>query len=132
MNQIKEKSAVGMAVPATEMENHYTTSVTDKTEKIKCVLQKPGEISVVANITNTLEAMQKIVGGDIETLTLSNGYVLVMNALGKLIGLPRMLKFYTGSIDGTVIMTRAEGDRFVSLTNEQIQEVRGWLLQHTI
>ena len=132
MNQTKEKSAVGMAVPATEMENHYTTSVTDKTEKIKCVLQKPGEISVVANIPNTLEAMQKIVGGDIAPLTLSNGYVLVMNALGKLIGLPRMLKVYTGSIDGTVIMTRAEGDRFVSLTNEQIQEVRGWLLQHTI
>ena len=87
---------------------------------------------MVANIPNTLEAMQKIVGGDIETLTLSSGYVLVMNALGKLIGLPRMLKFYTGSIDGTVIMTRAEGDRFVSLTNEQIQEARAWILQQTI
>ena len=132
MNQIKEKSAVRAGTPATEMKNTYKESIPETTEKIKCVLQKPGEISVVANVTNTLEAMQKIVGGDIETLTLSNGYVLVMNALGKLIGLPRMLKFYTGSIDGTVIMTRAEGDRFVSLTNEQIQEVRGWLLQHTI
>lgn len=132
MNQTKEKSAVGTAIPATEISKPYKESIPETTEKIKCVLQKPGEISVVANITNTLEAMQKIVGGDIETLTLSNGYVLVMNALGKLIGLPRMLKFYTGSIDGTVIMTRAEGDRFVSLTNEQIQEVRGWLLQHTI
>ena len=132
MNQTKEKSAVGMAVPATEQVNHYTTSVTDKTEKIKCVLQKPGEISVVANIPNTLEAMQKIVGGDIETLTLSNGYILIMNQSGRLIGLPRVIKFYTGSLVGTIIVTKAEGERFVSLTNEQIQEVRGWLLQHTI
>ena len=132
MNQTKEKSAVGTAIPATEQVNPYTTSVTDKPEKIKCVLQKPGEISVVANIPNTLEAMQKIVGGDIETLTLSNGYVLVMNQNGKLIGLPRTLRFYTGSLDGTVIMTRAEGDRFVSLTNEQIQEARAWILQQTI
>ena len=40
MNENKEKSAVGMDVPATDKENHTTESITDNSEKIKSEIIK--------------------------------------------------------------------------------------------
>lgn len=44
MNENKEKSAVGMGVPATETENHTTESITDNSENIKRILEKLTEL----------------------------------------------------------------------------------------
>ena len=51
MSEQKEKSAVGMAIPATEKDNTSKVSITDSEGKIKIVLQFPGEISVVTWMT---------------------------------------------------------------------------------
>lgn len=40
MSETKEKSAVGMGVPATETENNTTKSITDNPEKIKSEIIK--------------------------------------------------------------------------------------------
>lgn len=44
MNENKEKSAVGTAIPATETENHTTESITDNSENIKRILEKLTEL----------------------------------------------------------------------------------------
>ena len=44
MNENKEKSAVGTVIPATEIENHTTESITDNSENIKRILEKLTEL----------------------------------------------------------------------------------------
>lgn len=100
-------------------------------DRLKVVLQRPGHISEVVAIPNTLEDFQQLVGGYIETLSLPNGFVIVMNEEGRLKGLRANIICYAGVIVGNVVITKAEGEGFVSLTPEQIQSARGWLLKHT-
>ena len=62
-----------------------------KEEKIKVLALLPMELSKEIELDNTLEAMQKFVGGLIECITLSDTgseATLVCNDEGKLLGLP--------------------------------------------
>ena len=44
MNENKEKSAVGTAIPATEIKKHTTESITDNSENINSILEKLTEL----------------------------------------------------------------------------------------
>ena len=62
-----------------------------KEEKIKVLALLPMELPKEIDLDNTLEAMQKFVGGLIECITLSDtgsAVTLVCNDEGKLMGLP--------------------------------------------
>ena len=62
-----------------------------KEEKIKVLALLPMELPKEIELDNTLEAMQKFVGGLIECITLSDtgsAVTLVCNDEGKLMGLP--------------------------------------------
>ena len=57
---------------------------------MKVIIKEPGEpIGHFAEIDNTLEAMQEIVGGYIETITFP-GFVIVCNEEGKLISVGKV------------------------------------------
>lgn len=102
-------------------------------EKIKVVVQEPGKISEIATVVNDLKPMQELIGGYLETLTLPNGLVLVMDEEGRLKGLQenvRSVQF--GTIVGRLFITAAEGESFRSLTVEEIQSARAWLLKHSV
>ena len=100
-------------------------------ELIKVVIQRPGEISGIIEIKNDIEAINAIVGGQSTAVTIpENGLKLVMNISSKIIGNPT-LKTLWGKIYGTVIVTAADNGKFISLTPEQIQAAREWLLKHT-
>lgn len=102
-------------------------------KKIKVVFQSPGDISKVITIENDLKPMNELIGGYLETLTLSNGLVLIMDEEGRLKGLPDNIRcVQVGTIVGPVFITAADGDEFVSLTTEQIQTARAWLLRHSV
>ena len=100
-------------------------------DMIKAVIQRPGQISQIITIPDTLEALQQLVGGYIETLTLPDGFVIICNEEGRYLGLQPNVNTYAGVIVGNIIITKAEGEDFASLTPEQIQFARGWLLKHT-
>ena len=128
MNDTKEKSAVGAATPATEMNNNTSTSIISRNEeKIKIVLQIPGEISQADWLTGH---MNDLLGGHTTVVTISeNGLNLVFSTHSSRRGKPN-LKTLWGRIYGTVVVTKMEGRDFISLTPEQIQSARGWLLRH--
>lgn len=69
-----------------------------KEEKIKVLALLPMELPKEIELDNTLEAMQKFVGGLIECITLSDtgsAVTLVCNDEGKLLGLPQSaMDFY--------------------------------------
>lgn len=57
-------------------------------EQLRMLKFEPGKAPEEITMPNTLEAFQTAVGGDIETLGLDSGAVLVCNKEGKLMGLP--------------------------------------------
>ena len=137
MNSKKEKSAVGMAVPATERKNInidpdiIISCVSEKIKTIKVVIQRPGELSVVARIAQSIEELNALVGGMSTAVTIpDNGLKLIMNVNSKRRRKPT-LKTLWGRIYGTVLIMAADGDTFIDLTPDQVQSARGWLLRHT-
>lgn len=102
-------------------------------KKIKVVFQSPGDISKVITIENDLKPMNELIGGYLETLTLSNGLVLIMDEEGRLKGLPDNIRCAQyGTIAGTVFVTADEEEDFRSLTTEEIQSARAWLMKHSV
>lgn len=96
-----------------------------KTEKndIAVLLYKAGEAPRPNFIPNTLEAMQELVGGYIETVTLEDGLVLVCNEEGRMNDLPLnalvTTRYGRQSIYGDFFICRGEGDEFAGLRNSQ-------------
>lgn len=97
-----------------------------KESKIKVLALLPLELPKVVELDNTLEAMQKFVGGNIECLPLcdlNSEFTLVCNDEGKLLELPpnRMLwggaDYLAGS--GFIAGTDCDGN-MTSLTAEEI------------
>ena len=73
---------------------------TMKEEKIKVLALLPMELPKEIELDNTLEAMQKFVGGLIECITLSDtgsAVTLVCNDEGKLLGLPLNRPLWDGA-----------------------------------
>ena len=133
MNNTKEKSAVGVGAPATEKDitNIPKKIISDEREKIKVVLQKSGEISEITEIENSIGTMNDIVGGLSTEVTIpENGLKLIMNMHSDRRGIPT-LKTLWGRIFGTVIIAAKGENRYISLTTEQIQSARAWLMKHT-
>lgn len=133
MKSVQKKTAPEAATPETENEKSPDYSIANECGKIKLVVQNPGEISRIVTIPNTLEAMQEVIGGYIETVTLPNGLVLVMDEEGRLKGLRenvRCVQF--GTIVGRIFITAAEGESFRSLTVDEIQSARAWLMKHSV
>lgn len=124
----KGKSAVGMGVPATEIEKTSNESIYESEEKIKIVIQFPGKIAVVTWMTGHMNDVLK--GGTTVVTIPENGLKLVMNIHSDRRGTPN-LKTLWGKIYGTVLITAMKGQEYVSLTPEQIHSARAWLLRNT-
>lgn len=77
-------------------------------KKISVIIAEPGKLPRCVSISPTLENLQKIVGGYIETVTLPEGYVIICNEEGRLIGLPQ--NYY--GFRGTIIYAGVDGDEF--------------------
>lgn len=134
MNSLQNKTAPRAATPETESNNNITTtSITEPSGKIKVVAQNPGEISRIVTIPNTLYALQELVGGYIEVHHIGNGLLLVMDEDGRLKGLPENVRCVQyGTIVGPVFITADKDEDFRSLTPEEIQTARAWLMKHIV
>lgn len=136
MNGNKKISPVGMGVPARDTEINHKTSISHFGGKIKCVLQKPGEISEILHIDNTIEELSKRVDGQPATLGLGNGLIMIYNRFGEnkltLGKLKNNLSLDDGLvISGTVLITALDKNS-TDMTIQQVQQARTWLLKHTI
>lgn len=129
----KKKTAPRAATPETESNNNITdNSIADIREKIKVVVQHPGEISRIVSVSDTLEALQKLVGGYIEVVSIGRGLLLVLNEEGRLRSMKENVRCVYGTIFGPVFITADKDEDFRSLTTEEIQTARAWLLKHSV
>ena len=128
-----KKIAPEAGTPETKgIEKSTDTSIADTEKKIKVVVQNPGELSRIVTVPNTLEALQELVGGYIEVVGIGNGLLLVMNEEGKIRGLPESVRCLYDTIVGPVFITADKDEDFRSLTTEEIQIARAWLLKHSV
>lgn len=79
-------------------------------ELIKVIVKLPGELPEVRTIPNTLEALQEIVGGYIETVTVATDLVAIVNEEGRLMELPYNVHLCGEPIVGPLIFAGVDGD----------------------
>ncbi len=79
------------------------------------VIKEPGELPRMAAVSNTLETMQQLVGGYIETVTICSDFAIVCNEEGRLRGLPENVDVCGYSFVGTIVFVGVRRGRFVSL-----------------
>lgn len=84
-------------------------------EKIKVIIKRPDELfGHMTWISDTLENLQRNVGGHIELVWLQHNpdLILICNEEGKINNLPFNFKMPLDMIFGDVIICGAEGDSF--------------------
>ena len=102
----------------------------DMTHAISVLLLEPGKVAKPALVNNTLEDMQRLVGGHIEALSLPGGGQLICNEDGKFLTLPqnRALKDEAGKVVdvlvGTCFICGAKDGEFISLTPDRMKQFK--------
>lgn len=89
-------------------------------EKIKIVIVEPKKQPYVAEVENELAALQKIVGGYIEPVTVATDAVLVCNEEGRLRGLEPNRQIGSDPLSviyGTFFVCGVDGEEFTSLSD---------------
>ena len=104
---------------------------------VKRVGESPKELDIDSN--NTLSAMQKIVGGYIEPVSINNHIDVICNEEGKICGLNPNAYLYTdedGVLDclcGDIVFTRYNDDGdYESLTYDDIKALKDMLNTHIV
>lgn len=85
------------------------------TKNIKILMKKPGEKAAVVEPANDLAALQHLVGGYIETVTITSDLVVICNEEGRLLGLPYNTKIYNVEFVGTILLAGVRRDSFADL-----------------
>lgn len=93
-------------------------------EKITVLVVEPMKKPRVETIENTLEAQQRVVGGDIECVYFDDEEsIIVCNEEGKFLNLQANRRIGNDVIAGTFFIARDDGSEdLVSLTDEQIEK----------
>lgn len=83
------------------------------------IIKRPGQPAFRREISNTLEALQELVGGYIETVSLPGGIVMIVNEEGKILRLPINFRLNCDLIRGTAVFVSVNGEDFCSLNQSQ-------------
>lgn len=87
-----------------------------KEAQILVCIKEPGEHPRVEPLfDNTLEALQKAVGGYIETVTIASDLVLICNEEGRINGMPYNVTIAGCDFYGPVLAVGIAGDEFASV-----------------
>lgn len=100
----------------------------DMSGKIKAFVfrdaQDPGQLMA---IDNTLEALQEIVGGYIETFTFSQDVTLIINEDGRILGLPVNRDFCGHRFVGPMVFVGYDDEgEFVDLPEDALRYFETW------
>ena len=80
-------------------------------ERLKCFLKRPDTDWYATNCSTSLGNLQRIVGGNIETVTFPDlGVVVICNEEGRLLGLPYCCTIRGVAFCGSVAVFRPDGE----------------------
>jgi hypothetical protein len=84
-------------------------------QKIRVIIKEAGKKPKAKFVENTLESFQEIVGGHIETFTLTSDLVIICNEEGKIKGLPYNCSMFGQMFVGTIVFAGVAGEDFGSV-----------------
>ena len=90
--------------------------------------KEPGKGWKVAEIENTLEALQQGVGGKLEAVTLASDACVLCNEEGRLLGMPYNITICGVSFVGPLLIVGIAGEDFAGLTEQQVDRLRTLLV----
>ena len=90
---------------------------------MRVVIKKVGEPAKVAEIENTLEALQGIVEGYIEVVAVGGEVLMICNEEGKLNGLEYNFKLGNDFIVGNVLFVQAKDEDFTDLSDSNVESI---------
>ena len=88
------------------------------------IIKRPGQPAFSKEVENSLQSLQKLVGGYIETVSLPHGVCMIVNEEGKLQGLQPNFRLDHDLIVGTAVFVGVSGEDFCSLS--VVQENTVW------
>lgn len=86
--------------------------------KIKVLIKRPGELPRSVWISDTLENLQRTVGGCIETVTLQRGLVVICDEEGRLKGKPHNCTVGGVEFVGDIIVAGVEGEELADYPSD--------------
>ena len=92
---------------------------------MRVLIKKPGQAAVFMEIANKLEALQKIVGGWIDKVTLCSDLAVIYNGESKMLDLPYNCNICGVDFSGTVVLIGVKGDKFIDFNwaKDDIEEL---------
>lgn len=91
---------------------------------MKAIIKEVGKPPKVVEIENTLEEMQKIVGGYIEAVAIGKGCLMICDEEGKLKGKPYNFDLGNDIIVGDVFFTKGDGgEDFTDLNENDVEMI---------
>lgn len=84
-------------------------------KKISVLIKEPGKKPRHVNISNTLENLQKTVGGYIETFTLASDLVVICDEEGRIKDRPCNCNILGMDFVGTIILAGVQDDEFCDI-----------------
>jgi len=83
--------------------------------KIKAIIKRADSKPYVTWISNTLENLQNLVDGYIETVTLAKDMVIICNEEGRLLGLPHNCNICGVDFVGDILFVGVAKDEFADV-----------------
>lgn len=80
---------------------------------MRVLYKRPADVGFrQLNIDNDLHALQKLVGGYIETLTLATDCCVICNEEGRILGMPENCNFCGVDFAGPILLVGVDHDEF--------------------
>lgn len=111
---------------------HITAERNGGKNSVKVLLKKPNEQLQELDTATTYGALSDLVGGNIETIRLNHGIVLLVNEKGKGLKLPHNFYINDDYIVGTVIFTKEHNGHLIPITNRSIVWIKKFLKRQDI
>ena len=88
---------------------------------MKVIYKYPGRPAEVRDVPNTLEALQGLVGGYIETVTVATDAAIICNEEGRLIGLEPNCTLLGVHFVGSIVVAGVAGEEFTDLSEDGVK-----------
>lgn len=89
-----------------------------KQDRIKAIYKAPGKAPVLIEIENKLEALQRAIGGYLESVTITTDCCILCDEEGRLKGLPYNCKILNMELSGPILIVGVDGDELCDVMTD--------------
>lgn len=87
-------------------------------DRIKAIYKAPGKAPVFIEIENKLEALQRAIGGYLESVTIATDCCILCDEEGRLKGLPYNCKILNMELSGPILIVGVDGDELCDVMTD--------------